>query len=81
MIEKIQNKFFTPSYYVVVIIIKILRFFIKKVLFAGFLLYGYNLIATQFNMIVPINVYTLSIVSFLGSSGLVGLTLFKYLIL
>lgn len=64
-----------------VIIIKILRFFIKKVLFAGFLLYGYNLIATQFNMIVPINVYTLSIVSFLGSSGLVGLTLFKYLIL
>ena len=60
---------------------KILRLFIKKVLLAGFLLYGYNLISVQFNMMIPINCYTLSIVTFLGSSGLVGLLLFKYFIL
>lgn len=60
---------------------KIFKFIIKKVLFAGFLLYGYNLISIQFNMIVPINWYTILIVSVLDSCGLTGLVLFKYFIL
>lgn len=60
---------------------KIVRNIIRKIIYSAFLLYGYNLIAVNFNMIVPINVYSMSIVSLLGSFGLISLVLFKYLIL
>ena len=60
---------------------KLVKYLIKKIVYSSFLLYGYNLIAVNFNMIVPINVYTMSIVSVLGSFGLISLVLFKYLIL
>ena len=54
---------------------------IKKVIFSAFILYGYNLIAVNFNMTVPINVYTLSFVTFLGSPALIALILFKIIAL
>lgn len=54
---------------------------LKKVVISGFLLYGYNLIAVNFNMIIPINLFTLLIISFLGAPALVALILFKVLIL
>ena len=60
---------------------KCIKFIIKRVIYAAFLLYGYDLIATNFNMMIPINIYSLSIVSFLGSFGMISLVLFKYLIL
>ncbi|MBQ6134782.1 MAG: pro-sigmaK processing inhibitor BofA family protein [Bacilli bacterium] len=60
---------------------KVIRFIFKKVIYSAFLLYGYNFISTYFHFAIPINFYTLSFVSFLGSSGLIGLSLFKYLIL
>ncbi len=60
---------------------KILKNIIKKIIYSSFLLYGYNLIAVDFNMIVPINIYSVSIVSILGSFGLISLVLFKYLLL
>ena len=60
---------------------KLVKYLIKKIVYSAFLLYGYNLIAVNFNMIVPINVYSMSIVSVLGSFGLISLVLFKYLIL
>ncbi len=62
-------------------IMKIVKNIIKRVIYAAVLLYGYNLIATQFNMMIPINIYNLGIVSVLGTSGFVLLILFKYLIL
>jgi len=62
-------------------IMKVMKKLIKRIIYAAVLLYGYNLIATQFNMMVPINIYNLGIVSFLGTSGFVLLILFKYLIL
>lgn len=54
---------------------------IKRIIYAAFLLYGYNLIALKFNLIIPINIITLVIISLLGPIGLVLLTLFKCLIL
>lgn len=59
---------------------KILEF-LKKIVFSAFLLYGYNLIATNFNMIIPINIITILFVSFLGAPGLFALILFKITIL
>ena len=60
---------------------KIVKKIIKRFIYAAFLLYGYNLISIEFNMMVPINLYNLGLVMFLGPFGLVSLILFKYLIL
>lgn len=54
---------------------------VKRIIVSGFLLYGYNLIAVNFNMILPINVVTLLSITFLGAPALVALVLFKILIL
>ncbi len=54
---------------------------IKRVIISGFLLYGYNLIAVNFNMILPINFITLLSITFLGAPALLALVLFKILIL
>ena len=54
---------------------------VKHIVISGFLLYGYNLIAVNFNMMIPINYITLIIASILGAPGLIVLILFKVLIL
>ena len=36
---------------------------IKKMIFGAFLLYGYNLIAVSFNLMIPINFITIVLVS------------------
>lgn len=54
---------------------------VKKIVISGFLLYGYNLIAVNFNMILPINLITILSITFLGSPALFALVLFKILIL
>lgn len=54
---------------------------VKRVVLSAFILYGYNLIAVNFNMTVPINIYTLSFVTFLGSPALIALILFKIIAL
>jgi pro-sigmaK processing inhibitor BofA len=43
---------------------------IKKVILSFIILYTYNLIAVSFNMIIPINVFTVSILSLLDAPGL-----------
>lgn len=53
----------------------------KKVIVSGFLLYGYNLIAVNFNMILPINLVTLLSITLLGTPALIALVLFRILIL
>jgi len=52
----------------------------KNILFAPFLIYLYNLIASPLGLIVPINIMTILIVGFLGFYGLITLLLF-YLIM
>ncbi|MBQ3468911.1 MAG: pro-sigmaK processing inhibitor BofA family protein [Bacilli bacterium] len=54
---------------------------VKRAVISGFLLYGYNLIAVNFNMIIPINIFTVLGVTFLGAPAIVALILFKVLML
>lgn len=54
---------------------------LKKVILSAFILYGYNLIAVNFNITLPINAYTLSFVTFLGTPALIALILFKIIVL
>ena len=60
---------------------KFILFVVKKIILSAFILYGYNLIAVNFNMIIPINAYTLGFITFLGSPALIALVLFKILAL
>lgn len=60
---------------------KVIVKLIKKVIFSAFLLYGYNLIAVNFNMIIPINIYTICFVTILGIPSMLALILFKIFIL
>ena len=39
---------------------------IKKIILSAFILYGYNLIAVKFNLVIPINVITVTSISVLG---------------
>ena len=55
--------------------------FIKKIILSAFILYGYNLIAVNFNITIPINFYTLLFVTFFGSPALIALILFKIIVL
>lgn len=54
---------------------------IKKIIFSSFLLYGFNIIAVNFNIVVPINVFTILLITILGVPGLLGLVLFKIFVL
>lgn len=54
---------------------------LKKIILSAFLLYGYNLIAVNFNLIIPINIFTVGIVSLLGIPSMMALILFKVFIL
>ena len=40
--------------------------FIKRIIFSIFILYGYNLISQSFGMIIPINIYTVLLLSIFG---------------
>ena len=53
----------------------------KRIIISGFILYGYNLIAVNFNMILPINIITLLSIAFLGTPALFALVLFQILFL
>ena len=52
---------------------KILKKVLKKVVFAFVLLYGLNVIVSSINIFIPINIFTISIVSILGVPGLLSL--------
>lgn len=53
---------------------------IKKIVMAGFILYGFNKIAVIFNLVIPINIYTLSFVGIFNIIGLVVLIGLKLVI-
>ncbi len=53
---------------------------LKRIILGFLILYGYNMIAVEFNLIIPINVFTVLLVSFLGFPALFALIfLFIYL--
>ena len=45
------------------------------------ILYGYNLIAVNFNMVIPINVITILLITFLGVPSLLALLLLRIVII
>lgn len=45
---------------------------IRRVVFTVFLLYGYNLIMSPLNLMIPINLITVGFISILGSGALLG---------
>lgn len=52
---------------------------LQKIIISTFILYGYNIIATRFNLVIPINVFTIGSVSILGFPMLFVLVLLKVL--
>lgn len=53
---------------------------LKRVVFSGFLLYGYNILAAPLGIIIPVNVLNISLVSILGIPSLFALILIHILI-
>ncbi|HIS38723.1 MAG TPA: pro-sigmaK processing inhibitor BofA family protein [Candidatus Onthousia faecavium] len=53
---------------------------VKRIIISAFVLYGYNLIATRFNLVIPINYITIGAVSVLGFPMLFVLVLLKVLV-
>lgn len=47
--------------------------FIKRIILSIFILYGYNLISQSLGMIVPINIYTVLLLSLFGIPALFAL--------
>ena len=54
---------------------------IKRFIVSMFVLYGFNIITSNFNMMVPINIYTTSFVLLFGFPGLFTLVIFKFFML
>lgn len=48
---------------------------IKKVIFAFFLLYGFNMMYGTFKINIPINIYTISFTTICGFPGFCGIIL------
>lgn len=53
-------------------ILKKIFHIIKKIVFSAFVLYGYNLIVVPLNMMVPINIITVSALTILGLPALLS---------
>ncbi len=53
---------------------------LKKIVLGFVILYGYNMISVNFNLIIPINFVTVGLVSLLGFPALFALTLLYVLV-
>lgn len=60
--------------------LKLLIKLFKKIIFSVFLVYGLNLLTSPMGIIIPINVYTISIITILGIPSLVFLIVILILI-
>jgi pro-sigmaK processing inhibitor BofA len=52
---------------------KIIKKVVKRIIFSFVILYGLNVIVSSINIFIPINIFTISIVSILGIPGLLSL--------
>lgn len=48
---------------------------IKRLVLGGFILYAYNLMAAPLNLLIPINIFTLGLISIFGISAIPFLAL------
>ena len=51
--------------------------YLKKVIMSSFLIYGFNMIAINFNIVLPINLWTIGFTSIFDISGLIILLIIK----
>lgn len=54
---------------------------IKRIIMSYVILYGYNLIAMNFNLVIPINAITIILIALLGVPSLLALLLLRILII
>lgn len=52
---------------------EIIKKIVKKIIFAFVVLYGLNVIVSSINIFIPINLFTITVVSLLGIPGLLSL--------
>ena len=60
--------------------LKIMFKIIKRIVISSFLLYGYNLLVQPIGLIIPINIFTVGILSILGVPALLCLIFIMVLI-
>lgn len=60
---------------------KVIFTVLKKVVFAICVVYAFNMLASGLKIFIPINVFTVSVVSFLGLSGLLALVAVYFVLL
>ena len=53
--------------------LQIIKKVVKRIIFAFVVLYGLNVIVSSINIFIPINIFTLGVVSILGVPGLLSL--------
>ena len=53
---------------------------LKRIIVSLFILFGYNLILNRFNIIIPINIFTIVIVSLFSNFGFIYLVLLYLLV-
>lgn len=53
--------------------------FIKKLIISILVLYGYNIATQSFNLNIPINIFTILLVTIFDGSGFLGLVAFYLL--
>lgn len=52
---------------------------LKRLIISIIVLYSYNIVTNQFNLNIPINIFTVLIISVFGTSGFICLILFYLL--
>ena len=58
---------------------KIIKF-LKRILFSFLIIYGYNIIISPVNMIIPLNIITVGYVTIFGIPGFISIILIFFLI-
>ena len=53
---------------------------LKKIVFSVFLIYGFNLIASPLDLIIPINIITVVLITILGLPALLSLILIYFIV-
>ena len=51
--------------------------YLKRIIMAAFLIYAFNMVAVNFNIILPINLWTIGFASIFDVSGLIILLIIK----
>lgn len=51
--------------------------YLKRFILGAFVLYGYNIIAANFNLVIPINFITIILIGVLGTPAIFALIILK----